>query len=79
MPHCNYNGPIGSMGKQRAAGSSAPACSPGFKYIPNWPTLDLTCCECGTTKSVKYRRPDGRVVCNLCVYSRRTTGVSLER
>jgi hypothetical protein len=50
----------------RAAGSSAPACSP-FKYIPNWQTLDLTCTVCGTTKSVKYRMADGRVRCNLCV------------
>ena len=51
----------------RAAGSSAPARSPSFSYIPGWHVQVMKCACCGTKRSVKYRLADGRTVCVLCV------------
>jgi len=38
-----------------------------YKLIEDWPTKKLTCCNCGTDKSVKYELKDGKTACNLCV------------
>ena len=57
----------------QAAGSSAPACSPSFSYIPGWHVQVMKCACCGTKRSVKYRLADGRTVCVLCVTRRITS------
>ena len=49
-----------------------------FEYVPGWEKLKSLCADCHTSRSVKYRRKNGDLVCNLCVLKSRKSNAANE-